>query len=149
MAFDDADCRLEAMDPLERTLVQDLRELVRSEGFPVEEFPGVFESSWHTMGYLRVRLSTEPDMRRRMLVAIQSQVEILKYILKQDDIALGNEEAVEAVRNRIFDPSAENAFDLSHIIPSGIVMQFVQSAIFEFFVPRSAEPNLNYDIPLD
>ena len=50
MAFEDADCRLEAMDPLERSLVQELRELVRSEGFPVEEFPGVFECFWQTMG---------------------------------------------------------------------------------------------------
>jgi len=149
MAFDDADCRLEAVEPLERSVVQDLRELVRNEGFPVEEFPGVFETFWQRMGYPRVRLSTEPDMRRRMLVAIQSQIEILKYILQQDDIEVGNEEAVEAVRNRMLDPSAKNAFDLSHIIPSDIVTQFARSALAEFFVPKPAEPNLDDDIPLD
>ncbi|XP_020626019.1 uncharacterized protein LOC110063385 [Orbicella faveolata] len=148
-AFDDADCRLEAMDPLERSLVHNLRELVRSEGFSLEELPGVLESSWQTMGYLRVRLSSEPDMRRRILVAIQGQIEMLKYILEQDDIAVRNEEAVEAVRNRILDPPAENAFDLSHIIPSDIAIQFAQSALFEFFVPRPVEPNLDDDIPLD
>ena len=149
VAFDDPDCRLEAMDPLESSLVQELRELVRSEGFPVEELPGVLESSWQTMGYLKVRLSIEPDMRRRLLVAIQSQIEMWKYLLHRDYIAVRNEETVEAVRNRILDSSAENAFDLSHIIPSGVAMQFVQSAVFEFFVPRSAEPNLDDDIPLD
>ena len=96
-----------------------------------------------------VRLSTEPDMRHRMLVTIQSQIEMLKYILQQDDIEVGNEGAVEAVHNRMLDPSAENVFDLSHIIPSGIAMQFAQSALFEFFVPRPAEANLEDDIPLD
>ena len=148
MAFDDADCRLEAVEPLERSVVQDLRELVRSEGFPVEEFPGVFDTFWQRMGYPRVRLSTEPDMRRRMLVAIQSQIEMLKYILQQDDIEMRNEEAVEAVHNRMLDPSAKSAFDLSHIIPSDIVIQFARSALAEFFVPRP-EPNLEDDIPLD
>ena len=148
-AFDDADCRLQAMDPLERSLVHDLRELVRSEGFPVEELPGALESSWQAMGYLRVRLSTEPDLRRRILVAIQSEIEMLKYILQQDDIAEGNEEAVEAVRNRILDPPAENPFDLSHIIPSDIVVQIAQSALCEFFAPRSVKQNRDDDIPLD
>ena len=149
MAFDDADCRLEAMDSLERSLVQELRELVRSEGFPVEEFPGVFESSWQTTDYLKVRLSTEPDMRRRMLVAIESQIEMLKYILQQEDIEVANGEAVKAVFNRMLDPPVENVFDRSHIIPSEIAVQFAQSALFEFFVPRPAEPNLDDDIPLD
>lgn len=149
MAFDDADCRLEVVEPLERSLVQNLRELVRSEGFPVEEFPGVFETFWQRMGYPKVRLSTEPDMRRRMLVAIQSQIEMLKYILQQDDIEVENEEAVEAVHNRMLDPSAKKPFDLSHIIPSDIVIQFARSALAEFFVPKPAEPNLDDDIPLD
>ena len=149
VAFDDAVCRLEDMNPLQSSLVQELRELVRSEDFPVEELPGVLESSWETMGYLKVRLSSEPDMRRRILLAIQSQIEMRKYILHQDDIAVGDEDAVEALRNRMLDPFSENAFDLSHIIPSGIAMQFVQSAVFEFYVPRSAEPNLDDDIPLD
>ena len=148
-AFDDADCRLQSMDPLERSLVHDLRELVGIEGFPVEELPGALESSWQAMGYLKIRLSSEPDLRRRILVAIRSQIEILKYILQQDDIAVGNEEAVEAVRNRILDPPAENSFDLSHIIPSAIAVQFARSALFEFFAPRPAEPNLDGDIPLD
>ena len=149
VAFGDTDCRLEAMDPLQSSLVQELQELVRSKGFPVEEFSVVLESSWQTMGYLMVRRSSEPDMRRRVLVAIQSQIEMLKYILHQDDIAVGNEETVEAVRNRILDPFSENALDLTKIIPSGIAMQLIQSAIFEFFVPWSAEPNLGDDIPLD
>ena len=149
VVFDDADYRLEDMDPFESSLVQELRELVRSEGFPVEELPGVLKSSWETMGYLKIRLSSEPDMRRRILVAIQGQIEMWKYILHQDDIVVGNEDAVEAVRNRILDPFAKNAFDLSYIIPSGIALQFVQSAVFEFFMPRSAEPNLDDDIPLD
>ena len=147
-AFDNADCRLEAVEPLERSVVQDLRELVRSEGFPVEEFPGVFDTFWQSMGYARVRLSTEPDMRRRMLVAIQSQIEMLKYILQQDDIEMRNEEAIEAVHNRMLDPSAKSAFDLSHILPSDIVIQFVRSALAKFFVPRP-EPNLEDDIPLE
>ncbi|XP_078342257.1 uncharacterized protein LOC144628079 [Oculina patagonica] len=149
MAFNNADFRLETIDPFERSLVEDLRELVRNEGFPVEELPGMFESSWRTIGYLRVWLSTEPDTRRRLLVAVQSSIEILKYVLKQDDITPGNDAAVEAVYNRMLDPSSENPFDFSNIVPSGIVTQYAQSAFSNIFVTSPPQPNMHDDIPLD
>ena len=151
VVFNKADCSFEAMDPFERSLVEDLRNLVRNEGFPVEELPSMFDSFWR-LGFLRLWLSTEPDLRRRTLFTIQNQVEIVKYVLRQDDISPGNDAVVEAQCNRMLDPSAENPFDLNHTVPSGIATQFIQSAFPQLFVTSSMDSrhfNIHEDISLD
>ena len=66
--FNDAGCRLETLDPLERSLVEDLRELGRK----------------HNVINLH---STEEDLRRRILDAVQGSVEIMKHAWKEGDFA--------------------------------------------------------------
>ncbi|KAJ7352771.1 hypothetical protein OS493_034122 [Desmophyllum pertusum] len=146
MAFNDSDLRVEILDSLERSLVNDLRELVSNHAISVERLPKLFDICWD-MAYNKVWLSTEPDMRRRMLVGIQGQVEMWKYMVKQEDFGAGNE---DAILNRMFDPSADNPFDLNHIMPADAVAQ-LWHRFYSSLEPPSAcpqEANLD-DIPLD
>ncbi|KAL9951342.1 hypothetical protein ACROYT_G043991 [Oculina patagonica] len=121
MAFNDPDLRLEDLDTLERSLVKDLREIVRNHDIPVGDLPRIFNISWD-MAYYKVWISTEPDMRRRMLVGIQGQVEMMKHMLKQE-VAAGSDSEVAVLR--MFDPSADEPFDLNHIMPADAVTQFL------------------------
>ncbi len=120
MAFHDTDCTLRAMDPRGRSLVEDLRELVRNFKIPFGVFPRVFNVYWHKRAYYWIWLSAEPDIRHRVLVAIQALVELLKYHLKEDDLrSAENEKMLEALVDRILDPSVEHPIELSHIRPNG------------------------------
>ena len=58
-----------------------------------------------------------------MLDAIRGDVETWKYCLKQEDLASGNE---EAIANRMLDPSNEDRFDLSNIVPAGGLGQYLR-----------------------
>ncbi|KAL9960425.1 hypothetical protein ACROYT_G033880, partial [Oculina patagonica] len=129
VAFDNTDCTLQAMDPLGWSLVEDLRELVRRYGIPFDMFLKVFNVYWHKRAYYWIWLSTEPDMRHRVLVAIQALVELLKYHLKEDDFRSSeNEEMLEALVDRILDPSVEHPIELSHIRPHGnYFIKFMQT----------------------
>ena len=90
-------------------------------------------------------------MRRRMLDAIHGDVQMWKYLLRQEDLASGNE---VAIANRMLDPSAEDPFDLNHMIPVGGGGEF-----FRMFASgldqRTAQPehaqaiHVVDDIPLD
>ena len=70
MAQNNADCSLEALDPLEKSLVEDLREQTSIHSLRDEDFLKFFGTGWY-MAYHKVWISTEPDTRRRMLYAIQ------------------------------------------------------------------------------
>ena len=117
---------LENLEPLERSLVEDLREIVRKTNIQVDEFPEMFDASWFIV-YHKVFLSTEPNIRRRMLDGIRSVVEVWKYMVKQDDWAPGNEEAL--VRRMIFDCTAENPLDVNLIIIARTGMQLMPQKI--------------------
>ncbi len=98
--------------------MEDFRELVRNCKIPFGVFPRVFNVYWHKRAYYWIWLSTEPDIRHRVLVAIQALVELLKYHLKEDDFrSAENEEMLEALVDRILDPSVEHPIELSHIRP--------------------------------
>ena len=140
----------DTLDPLERSLVEDLREMIRSHNFQANGFRKIFECCWQN-AYFRICLNTEPDMRRRMLDAIHGDVQMWKYLLRQEDLASGNE---VAIANRMLDPSAEDPFDLNHMIPVGGGGEF-----FRMFASgldqRTAQPehaqaiHVVDDIPLD
>ena len=61
-----------------------------------------------------------------MLDAIRGDVETWKYCLRQEDLASGNE---EAIANRMLDPSNEDRFDLSNIVPAGGLGQYLRMFI--------------------
>ena len=147
-ALNGADCNLETMDPVERSLVEDLRELASIHGLKPEEFLTVIKTCWASTMCYNVWMSTEPDMRRRMLDAIQGHVQMIKWMLKQEDFAAGNE---QAIADRMLDPSADDPFDLSHVIPAGGIGRLIGRSL-ENLGQSLSQPTqlLNMDdIPLD
>ena len=149
-ALNGADCNLETLDPVERSVVEDLRELSSIRGLKGEEFLTVIKTSWKTTMCYKVWMSTEPDVRRRMLDAIQGQVEMIKWILKQEDFAAGNE---QAIADRMLDPSADDPFDLNHMIPAGGILQLVGRSLESLGQGLGQPTELHVltmdDIPLD
>lgn len=133
MVSNEVEDKVAAIDPLEMSLVEDLTELVRKYNIPVGVFPGLFNALWHKRAYYWIWINTEPDIRHRVLVAIQGGVELLKHHLKQEDFWEGkNGETFEALFDRIFDPTAENPSDLSHVLPSGNFVQFMYKVADSF-----------------
>ena len=148
MAVNDADCNLESLDPLERSLVEELRELASIHGRELSDgFLKMLRTGWGSQAYYKVYLSNEPDMRRRMLVAIQGQVELWKYALRQEDFGPGNEEAIFC---RMTDPTADNPFDLNNVFPAGGAVQCL-SRLLNSLTLQPAQPQMVNmdDIPLD
>ena len=149
-ALNGADCDLETLDPVERSLVEDLRELASIHGLKAEEFLTVIKKCWESTMCYKVWMSTEPDMRRRMLDAIQGHVQMIKWALKQEDFAAGNE---QAIADRMLDPSVDDPFDLNHVIPAGGVVQLVGRTMESLLQSPSQPSQLHMinmdDIPLD
>ncbi|XP_022779765.1 uncharacterized protein LOC111321209 [Stylophora pistillata] len=112
----------EIHDPFERSLVEDLKKMIMSHSFQAKSFRELFECSWSN-AYYRICLSTELEMRRRVLDAIHGDVELWKYCLSQEDLASGNE---IALANRMLDPSNQDHFDLSNVLPAGGITQYLR-----------------------
>ena len=126
MASHEVEDTLAALDPLEMSIVGDLTELVRRYDIPVGVLPGLFNVLWHRRAYYWIWISTEPHICRRVLVAIQSGLELLKHHLKQDDLWEGkNGETFKVFFDRIFDPAVENPSHLCHVIPSANFIQLM------------------------
>ena len=122
-----------AMNPLEKSLVKHLVELVRKYNIPVGALPGLFNVLWHKRAYYWIWNSTEPDIRHRILVAIQSGVELLKHHLKQDNFWEGkNGETFEAFFDRIFDPVGERPSHLGHVLPNDNFIQLMYKVANSF-----------------
>jgi len=129
MAYHEANDKVVAMNSLEMSLVKDLVELVRKRNIPVGALPGLFNVLWHKRGYHWIWISTEPDIRHRILVAFQGGVELLKHYLKQDDFWEGkNGDTYGAFFDRIFNPSVKNHSHLGHVLPSGNFIQLMYKA---------------------
>lgn len=137
---------LEAIDPLERCLVEDLREINKKHGIPAVVFPMMFEGECWDMAYYRVWINTYPSVRHRMLDCIKSVIEMWKYILQQDDFGTGNE---EAIFRQMADPSSANPFDLSHVLPAGAGTQYLTRIVNNVKPRPYHRPQGTDDIPLD
>ena len=64
----------EIHDPLEGSLVKDLKEMMQSHDFQTKHFLQMLRNGWSN-AYFRICLSTELEIRRRMLDAIRSDIE--------------------------------------------------------------------------
>ena len=148
IAFEEARSNrpMETLDAEEISLVEDLREIGRIYNVKAEMFPELFDIAWDLV-YFKVWFSNEPNVRRRVLLGIRGVVEMYKYLFKQDDFAHGN----EAVFRRMLDPTVENPFDLSHILPVGAGKELIRRFCYKL-KSRSAikipKVDIN-DIPLD
>ena len=151
LAFNDPHCNLQSLHSLEKSTIEDLREIEKYHIIQVSDFPKVFDMCWDT-AYFKIRISEEPNIRSCILDGIKSVLEWCKYVLKQEDFATGNK---EAIIQRILDPSSEDSRDLfSHIVLASLAFQFIPG-IFRGekvkLLLRSAQAPkvIQEDIPLD
>ena len=130
----------------EKSTIEDLREIEKYHIIQVADFPKMFDICWDT-AYFKILISQEPNISSRILDGIKSVLEWCKYVLKQDDFAPGNE---EAIIQRMLDPSSEDSFDLSHILPADSGPQFIRKLFRgEKVRPAQAPKVIQEDIPLD
>ena len=150
LAFNDPHCSLQSLHSLEKSIIEDLREIEKYHIIQVADFPKVFDICWDT-AYFKIRISEEPNIRSCILDGIKSVLEWCKYVLKQDDFATGNK---EAIIQRILDPSSEDSFHLlRHILFACFRLHFI-SLFRRIFCsgkvrPVQAPKVSQEDIPLD
>lgn len=138
---------LKLLDPLETSLVQDIREIRKQVDFTREEFSKIFALMGNLV-YFKLLLSTEPIMRRRVLHGIQSALDNFKHILRHHDHEAGTVEALSLM----LDPAAEDPFDLNNVIPAGGGTQIARMFTGNHYTPESRSDNPQVDmneIPLD
>ena len=146
LAFNDPHCSLQSLSSLEKSIIEDLREIEKYHIIQVADFPKMFDICWDT-AYFKILLSREPNIRSRILDGIKSVLELCKYVLKQEDFATGNE---EAIIQRMLDPSSKDSFDLSHILPADSGPQFIRELFRgEKVRPAQASKVIQDDILLD
>ena len=81
-------------------------------------------------------MSSEPNMKRRMLDVFQGVVQTMKWMATQPDIAPEN---VGAIVERMGDPDAGDPFDLNDLLPAGIGTQ-VMNRWLDSFEKRPDNP---------
>ena len=146
LAFNDPHCSLQSLSSLEKSIIEHLREIEKYHIIQVADFPKMFDICWDT-AYFKILLSREPNIRSRILDGIKSVLELCKYVLKQEDFATGNE---EAIIQRMLDPSSKDSFDLSHILPADSGPQFIRKLFRgEKVKPAQAPKVIQDDILLD
>ena len=146
LAFNDPHCSLQCLSSLEKSIIEDLREIGKYHIIQVADFPKMFDICCDT-AYFKILISQEPNIRSRILDGIKSVLEWCKYVLKQDDFAPGNE---EAIIQRMLDPSSKDSFDLNHILPADSGPQFIRKLFRgEKVRPAQAPKVIQEDIPLD
>ena len=151
LAFKDPHCSLQSLHSLEKSIIEDLREIEKYHIIQVADFPKMFDMWWDT-AYFKIQCSQEPNIRSCILDGIKSVLEWCKYVLKQEDFATGNK---EAIIQRILDPSFEDSRDLLiQIILASLSFQFIPLIFRGEKVAlrlRSAQAPkvIQEDIPLD
>ena len=144
-AFDDSESNIKALVPLERSLVEELREITQRHNLPREVLPMMFEDECWEMAYGKIWISSEPNMKLRILDGIQGVIKTWKYILEQPDFGIGNE---EAIFRRMVDPASKNPFDLNHVLPAGAGTLYLNRFVNSVKARRSYTKVMDV-IPLD
>ena len=151
LAFNDPHCSLQSLHSLEKSIIEDLREIKKREIIQVGDFPKMFDMWWDT-AYFKILFSQEPNIRSCTLNGIKSVLEWCKYVLKQEDFATGNE---ETIIQQILDPSSKDSFDLMfHILLSSPRFQFIRGVfrgdkVMHRLRPAPAPKVIQEDIPID
>ena len=154
LAFNNPHCSLQSLHSLEKSIIEDLREIEKYHIIQAADFPKMFDICWDT-AYFKIQCSQEPNIRSCTLDGIKSVLEWCKYVLKQDDFATGNK---EAIIQQILDPSCQDSFQLlSHILCASFRLQFISllRTIFRGgkvrlpLRPAQAPKVIQEDIPLD
>ena len=161
MAFSDTDpSQLEGLNPSERSLAEDLREIgraynfLRSEDYGTSTEIGIaFLSLWvHT-----VQKSIRPNARRRILDEVPGLIKIVKYLVKQPDSPIAQENGADvknastSMLGRTLDPAPVGPLDPRELFRR-IVQEHRDIDWSLFLGQRTAEQqkaDMDDDIPLD
>ena len=139
---DESNGLIESLNPQEKTLVYDLREMRKKHKVHIDTMYKMFDNAWLVV-FCKVWFSNEP-IRRRVLLGITGVIEMYKYLLRQDDFAPGNE---QALISRLLNPDAKDPFDVSHLMPVKPGEQIFSRLCFKL-ESHQAKSEAN-DIPLD
>ena len=154
LAFNDPHCCLQSLHSLEKSIIEDLREIEKYHIIQAADFPKMFDICWDT-AYFKILISQEPNIRSCILDGIKSVLEWCKYVLKQDDSGTGNK---EAIIQQILDPSVEDYFHLLRHILFACFRPHFTSLVRTIFRggkvrlplrPAQAPKVIQDDIPLD
>ena len=150
LAFKDPHCNLQSLHSLEKSIIEDLREIEKYQIIQVSDFPKMFDMCWDT-AYFKIVFSQEPNIRSCILDGIKSVLEWCKYLLRQEDSGTGKK---EAVIKQILDPSFEDSFHLlRHILFACFRLHSISlfRRIFRSgkVRPVQAPKVIQEDIPLD
>ena len=104
MAFIDPDSSLEALDPLERSLVEDVREIAKD--ITVEFCRKLFYHSWNLI-FIQTWFKAVHKPKRCCLDGIQRVIEMSKYIKGKLDNKTEDDEGTPLLRG-FFDPTSED-----------------------------------------
>ena len=140
---DESNGLIESLDPQEKTLVYDLREMRKIHKVHIDTMYKMFDIAWLVV-FCKVWFSNEPIKRRRVLLGIKGMIELYKYLLRQDDFAPGNE---HALISRLLNPGVEDPFDVTHLMPVKPGEQIFSRLCFKI-ESHQAKSDAN-DIPLD
>ncbi|PFX20866.1 Protein mab-21 [Stylophora pistillata] len=122
IAYNDTDSNLEALEPLERSIVERLKEIRQNySNIDAKDVLNVFDFFWN-LTYFKVWMSSEPDMRRRMLDAIHGDVELWKVTMKgKEDFPSSGDTAASLATMQ--DLSANHFLSYRNFLPAGTVIQ--------------------------
>ena len=159
IAFSDTDpSQLEGLDPSERSLAEDLREIGRAYNFPGSEGYGaanefVIEllSLWVQWAQKGIR----PNVRRRILDEVPGLVRIVKCLVKQQDVPQESSTDIRdhlaSMLGRTLDPAPGVPLDPRHLFR--MIVQEHRDIDWSLFLgQRTAQqqkPDIDDNIPLD
>ncbi|KAL9965289.1 hypothetical protein ACROYT_G029064 [Oculina patagonica] len=75
----------EELDPLERSLVEEIRELISVYNFRPEKLMEEFESRWQLI-YQRMFLNCEFNTKEAMLAAMKNEIKLIKHMVLGDGV---------------------------------------------------------------
>ena len=150
-AMNNADCILENLDPMERTVVENLREM-QKEGssiaylnFVLTHYVGLLSCSEYAWNL------NDINLRHHVLAFVKQVTELLKYLMPFYEAGKGFEEVLRHMLN----PASENPFDWNLLHFSGPFLEEDEKEIFltllkDFLEALLGDANNNEDdIPLD
>ena len=151
-AMNNADCILENLDPMERTVVEDLREM-QKEGCSIVGLNVVLPF------YADLLLSCSADtwnlneinLRHHALALVKQVTEFFKYLMPLYEAGKGHEEVLRHMLN----PASENPFDWNLFLLPGLSLEedekeMILTEVKHFLEASLGDANNNEDdIPLD
>lgn len=141
---------VDAKDPTIKSIVTNLRKVMeKMESNPEKEMVVVLEHSLQGL-YSSYIFHTGPTARDRIFSLLKGQCEMFAYVVRQEDLAPGNEHVIV---NRMLDSSSDGSsdpFDLNVLYPGGSsTLANIFNVIGAQFEPTKQSTGIDDDIPLD